>query len=126
MSFFQAIFINQAHIKLSRMTESVNSVQALIENNNKKRKVIERRSWAWDYFPFVANTKKFKCSVCGEEVEIYGSSTTELIRHLQDIHHYSSETRNALFAMGSINLDESSDEYSDNEQPIAPVVKFNS
>lgn len=97
-----------------------NSVDSLPQN--KKRKCISRRSWVWRYFPFEQNKKLFICTICGTAVEIYGSSTTELIRHLWADHKIWEQTPNACFSIGSVTLEESSDEYSDNETAAYPEV----
>lgn len=81
----------------------------------KKRKLMERRSWVWDYFPFVANTKTFQCSLCAESVTIEGSSTKMLIRHLHKEHDKCSESTTSLLTNGPDHENLSSDEYSSSE-----------
>lgn len=53
---------------------------------SKKRKTSARRSWVWEYFVFDESESVAKCSICLKNIEYYGSSTTELIRHLRDKH----------------------------------------
>lgn len=82
---------------------------------HKKRKLMERRSWVWDYFPFVPDTKTFICSLCVTSVTIEGSSTKLLIRHLAREHDKCSESKTSLLTNGSDLGNLSSDEFSSSD-----------
>lgn len=85
----------------------------------KKRKVMERRSWVWDYFPFAENTKTFQCCLCATSVTIDGSSTQLLIRHLRIDHDKCNESSSTLLTNVPDSYNLSSDEYTSSEDEDA-------
>lgn len=58
----------------------------------KKRKC-ELRSWVWTYYKEVDRTiDHHRCIICSNYVKLYGSSTTELIKHLTKVHKITEST----------------------------------
>lgn len=62
------------------------------ESSAKKRKY-ELRSWVWTYYKDVDGLiDHHRCIVCSNYVKSYGSSTTELIKHLTKVHKITEST----------------------------------
>lgn len=102
------------------MTSSTQDTPHINPPNPKKRKICERRSWVWDYFNYIEGATQFTCIRCSSVVQIFGSSTTELIRHLKESHQITQQSSLDLVLASTPDInfidEESEDEIENNNE----------
>lgn len=84
-------------------------------NSSRKRKAPVRRSWVWEYF--IENEEDpttLICYVCRNIIAVNGSSTTELIRHLNKQHKIYGTSELDMLSSTNSHM-ESDEEYDDEE-----------